>query len=42
MAELGRTLYITPGSEINLKITNAEDLEIYKALLKTTQENWLK
>lgn len=42
MAEIGRTLHMTPGSEMNLKITNVEDIEIYKALLTTTKETWLK
>ncbi len=42
-AELGdREMHIVPGSEKNIKITTVEDLEIYKALLHTVKEDWLK
>ena len=43
MIELGgRTLHIAQGEEKNLKITNLEDISIYKSLLHTEKENWLK
>lgn len=42
-AELGnRTMYLSPGSEKNIKITTVEDIEIMKALLHVTKEPWLK
>ena len=42
-AELGdREMHIVPGSEKNIKITTVEDLEIYKALMHTVKEDWLK
>ena len=33
LIELGETLYFAVGSEKNLKITNPEDLEMFKSLL---------
>ena len=43
MAELGgREMHIVPGSEKNIKVTTVEDLEIVKALMNITKENWLK
>lgn len=43
MCELGgREMHIVPGSEKNIKITTAEDLEILKALMHTTKDLWLK
>ena len=42
MKELGRETYFSKGSEENLKITTLEDLKIFKALLHTRQEDWLK
>ena len=42
MKELGRETYFSKGSEENLKITTLEDLKIFKALLHTRQEEWLK
>lgn len=42
MKELGKTTYFSRGSEENLKITTVEDLKIFKALLHTRQESWLK
>lgn len=38
----GRTMYIVPGSEKNIKVTTVEDLEILKALMHTSREEWLK
>lgn len=43
MAELGnREMHIVPGSEKNIKITTVEDLEILKALMNISKEDWLK
>lgn len=43
IAEVGnREMHIVPGSEKNIKITTVEDLEILKALLHTSKEEWLK
>lgn len=35
-------MHIVPGSEKNIKITTTEDLEILKALMHTSKEQWLK
>lgn len=35
-------MHIVPGSEKNIKITTVEDLEILKALMHTTKDEWLK
>ena len=40
--EMGKKLYMTPGSEKNIKITTAEDIEIFMALLNATRPIWLK
>jgi len=43
VAEVGnREMHIVPGSEKNIKITTIEDLEILKALIHTSKEDWLK
>lgn len=42
MKELGNRTYFSKGSEENLKITTLEDLKMFKALLHTRQETWLK
>lgn len=42
MKELGKTTYFSKGSEENLKITTLDDLRIFKALLSTKQETWIK
>jgi 2-C-methyl-D-erythritol 4-phosphate cytidylyltransferase len=42
MKELGKTTWFSKGSEENLKITTLEDLRIFKALLHTSQDNWIK
>ena len=42
MKELGKMTYFSKGSEENLKITTTEDLKIFKALLHTKQETWIK
>lgn len=39
--ELGKKLYMAPGSEKNLKLTTTEDIEIFKALLKAKKDSWI-
>lgn len=39
--ELGRKLYMSAGSEKNLKLTTAEDIEIFKALLNAKNDVWM-
>ena len=42
-AELGnREMHIVPGSEKNIKVTTIEDLEILKALMHTSKDQWIK
>ena len=38
----GKDMHVVPGSEKNIKITTVEDLEILKALMHTSKEEWLK
>lgn len=40
--ELGRKLFLSKGSEKNLKLTTTEDIEIFKALLTSKKDDWLK
>lgn len=40
--ELGRKLYLSIGSEKNIKLTTSEDIEIFTALLQTQRPEWLK
>lgn len=40
--ELGKKVYLSIGSEKNLKLTTTEDLEIFKALLKSEKSDWWK
>ncbi|OAA86938.1 IspD/TarI family cytidylyltransferase [Clostridium ljungdahlii] len=39
--ELGRKLYMSAGSEKNLKLTTTEDIEIFKALLQSKKDSWM-
>ncbi|MBE6789244.1 MAG: 2-C-methyl-D-erythritol 4-phosphate cytidylyltransferase [Ruminococcaceae bacterium] len=39
--ELGRQLHMALGSEKNLKLTTAEDIEIFKALLNAKKAYWM-
>lgn len=39
--ELGRKLYMSTGSEKNLKLTTTEDIEIFKALLNAKKDVWI-
>ena len=42
MVELGERLYFAAGSEKNIKLTTKDDLEMFKAYLKSEKNNWLK
>ena len=42
MVELGVRLYFAAGSDKNLKLTTKDDLEMFKAYLKSDKDNWLK
>lgn len=42
MKEIGEMTYFSRGSEENIKITTIEDLKIFRALLNTRQEEWLR
>ena len=43
IAEIGGIeMHVVPGSEKNIKITTVEDIEILKALMHTSNEDWLK
>lgn len=39
---MGKTLYFAAGSEKNIKLTTAEDVEIFKALLTAKKSEWMK
>lgn len=42
MVELGVTLHFAAGSDKNIKLTTKDDLEMFKAYLKTDIGTWLK
>lgn len=42
LIDLGENIHFSVGSEKNLKITTAEDLEIFAALRKVKKEEWIK
>lgn len=42
MVELNVRLYFAAGSDKNIKLTTKDDLEIFKAYLKSEKDNWLK
>lgn len=42
MVELGERLYFAVGSDKNIKLTTKDDLEMFKAYLKSEKDNWLK
>ena len=42
MVELGVRLYFAAGSDKNIKLTTKDDLEMFKAYLKSEKDNWLK
>lgn len=39
--ELGKKLYMSKGSEKNIKLTTTEDIEIFKALLNSQKDSWM-
>lgn len=42
MVELGERLYFAAGSDKNIKLTTKDDLEMFKAYLKSEKDYWLK
>ena len=40
--EMGMPVYLSAGSEKNIKITTAEDIEIFQSLLESERPKWLK
>ena len=42
MVELGVRLYFASGSDKNIKLTTKDDLELFKAYLRSDKSNWLK
>jgi len=42
MVELGERLYFAAGSDKNIKLTTKDDLEMFKAYLKSDANDWLK
>ena len=39
---LGRAIHFAQGSSRNIKLTTTEDIELFKALLQTKKDAWLK
>lgn len=42
LIEMGRKVYFSSGSEKNIKLTTPEDIDIFKALLKSKRAEWMK
>lgn len=42
MVELGERLYFAKGSDKNIKLTTKDDLELFKAYIKSDRDSWLK
>lgn len=42
MADLGEKLYFAAGSDKNIKLTNRDDLELFKGYLEREKQSWLK
>lgn len=42
MAEMGKPVHFSAGSEKNIKLTTVEDIDIFKALLTEKRADWLK
>ncbi len=40
--EMGMPVYLSAGSEKNIKITTSEDIEIFQSLLESRRPEWLK
>ena len=42
MYKLGEEVYFSRGTEENFKITTVNDLTMFKAMLKTRRDEWIK
>lgn len=42
MSELGVRLYFAAGSDKNIKLTTLDDIDVFKAMLKSKRADWLK
>jgi 2-C-methyl-D-erythritol 4-phosphate cytidylyltransferase len=42
MVDLGETLHFAAGSDKNIKLTTKDDLELFKAYIRSDKDNWLK
>ena len=42
MNALGEKIYFSKGNERNIKITTIDDIDLFKALLHTSRDGWLK
>ena len=42
MIEIGEQVHFSPGSEKNVKLTTPEDIEVFKALLAASRDEWMK
>ena len=42
MIEMGERVFFSAGSEKNIKLTTIEDIDIFKALLKSQRSEWIK
>lgn len=40
--EMGKKVYLSHGSEKNIKITTSEDIDIFQSLLESRRPDWLK
>ena len=40
--EMGKKVYLSKGSEKNIKITTSEDIEIFSSLLQSKRPDWLR
>ncbi len=40
--EMGKPIYLSRGSEKNIKITTSEDIEIFQSLLESRRPDWMK
>ena len=40
--EMGKKVYLSAGSEKNIKLTTPEDIEIFTSLLNSTRPEWLR
>ncbi len=42
MVQLGEKLHFAAGSDMNIKLTTKENLEMFKAYLNLDKDTWLK